>query len=324
LKVAILFNPISGAGKALAAAELLKRGLETDGVDVRLRPTERRPTSEWLAPALTDVDALVVAGGDGAVRMAAPEAARARVPLWHAPCGTENLFARAFGMRADPRSVARALVAGKTRAIDLARADHEHFNIMASVGFDADVVHVLAARRTGAISHLSYARPILELARAWKPSQLAWSIDGEREELGPGLVVVGNLREYGVRLNPTPDAQPDDGLLDAVYLPARGALDLLSWVPLLRFGLAGKVSFASADYRARRGQHITLEASPAAKLQLDGDAATDAPAAGAAGSGAGVRGGGTGGGLGGGVGTPQPAARHFWTEPSALRVLLPG
>jgi hypothetical protein len=106
----------------------------------------------------------------------------------------------------------------------------------------------------------------------------------------------------------------------------------LSWVPLLRFGLAGKVSFASADYRARRGQHITLEASPAAKLQLDGDAATDAPAAGAAGSGAGVRGGGTGGGLGGGlgggtgggVGTPQPAARHFWTEPSALRVLLPG
>ena len=297
MKIAILFNPISGAGKALATAERLKRGLEADGVDVRLRPTERRPAVEWLAPALHDVDALIVAGGDGAVRMAAPESARARVPLWHAPCGTENLFARAFGMRSDPHSIARALVAGKTRTIDLGRADDEHFNIMASVGFDAEVVHMLAARRTGAISHLSYARPILELARSWRPSDLAWSIDGEREELGPGLVVVGNLREYGVRLNPTPDAQPDDGLLDSVYLPARNAMDLLGWVPLLRFGLAGRFAIPSANYRARRGREIRLETAPAARLQLDGDPS----------------------------GTLiSPKSRRFWTEPGALRVLLPG
>jgi diacylglycerol kinase family enzyme len=151
----------------------------------------------------------------------------------------------------------------------------------------------------------------LELARAWKPSQLAWLIDGEREELGPGLVVVGNLREYGVRLNPTPDAEPDDGLLDVVYLPARGALDLLPWVPLLRLGLAGKVPFASADYRARRGQHITLVASPDAKLQLDGDAAADAPIA----SGRATP--------SEGLGASGTVVRQFWTEPGALRVLLP-
>lgn len=296
MKIAILFNPISGTGKALAAAENLKRGLEADGVDVRLRPTERRPTAEWLGPALKGMDALVVAGGDGAVRMAAPESARARVPLWHAPCGTENLFARAFGMRTDPRSLARALVAGKTRAIDLGRADGEHFNIMASVGFDAEVVHMLAARRTGAISHLSYARPILELARSWRPSDLSWTIDGEREELGPGLVVVGNLREYGVRLNPTPDAQPDDGLLDSVFLPARNALELLGWVPLLRLGLAGRFVIPSSNYRARRGREIRLEAAPAARLQLDGDPS----------------------------GAIAPVvSRRFWTEPGALPVLLP-
>lgn len=269
MTVAILFNPISGRGRAMIAAQAIQRGLEDEGFEVALLPSERRSAEHWLRPALREASHLVVAGGDGAVRLAAPEAAHAKVPIWHAPCGTENLFARAFGNTRDPRQIARAVVSGRTRRIDLATANGEAFAIMASVGFDAEVVHRLSARRTGGISHLSYARPVLELLGAWQPPQLAWTVDGEREELGRGLIVVGNLPNYGVGLNPAREACPDDGWLDAVFIPARGALDLLPWVPLLRTGL----HMLHPLLRARRGAEIALHAREGARVQLDGDAA---------------------------------------------------
>ncbi|MFM7261216.1 MAG: diacylglycerol/lipid kinase family protein [bacterium] len=307
MSVVILFNPVSGSGRALAAAERLAQGLRAAGVEVRLLPTERRAAHAWLTPALAGARALVVAGGDGAVRMSAVEAARASVPLWHAPCGTENLFARTFGMTSEPADVARALAVGRTAQVDLGRADDESFAIMASVGFDAEVVHFLAARRTGAISHLSYVRPILELARSWRANHLAWEIDGEREQLGHGMVVVGNMRAYGVRLNPAAEAVHDDGLLDAVFIPAHRAMDLLAWAPLLRLGLAHRlpdwVAAHGGGHRMRRGARIELTADPAARLQLDGDPSSCSHDPGS--SNAVVR-------------------RCFWAEPGALRVLLPG
>jgi diacylglycerol kinase family enzyme len=307
MPVVVLFNPVSGVGRALAAAERLAQGLRAAGVEIRLLPTERRPANEWLRPALADARLLVVCGGDGAVRMSAIEAARASVPLWHAPCGTENLFARTFGMTAEPAAVARALAADRTTRLDLGRVDDESFAIMASVGFDAEVVHLVAARRTGAISHLSYARPILELAATWRASRLAWTIDGEHEELGEGIVVVGNMRAYGVGLNPAAEAVHDDGLLDSVFIPARRALDLLPWALLLRLGLAHRlpdwIAPHGGGHRMRRGAQIELISEPAARLQLDGDPSALSASAGS---------------------SDRVVRRRFWAEPGALRVLLPG
>jgi len=278
MAIAVVFNPVSGSGRAEQVASGLRDALERDGWIVELVPTERRSAAEWLAPALAGKDAVVVAGGDGAVRLVAPEAARAGVPLWHAPCGTENLFARSFGMTARANALSAALAGGRTRCIDLARVERgdgvggggsDDFVIMASVGFDAAVVHALTAKRRGAISHLSYAAPILASLESWRPSRLSWTIDGEREELGEGMVVVGNMPDYGARLNPVAGAECDDGELDAVFIPARGALDLLPWVPLLWTGLHRRHPLL----RERRGRRIELHISPVAELQLDGDAA---------------------------------------------------
>ena len=277
VQVVIAYNPVSGRGRAEAAAELLAAGLARDGMDVRRVASRRTDASEWLRPQLRGADAIVVVGGDGAVRAAAPEAACAGVPIWQVPQGTENLFARHFRMGADASLLASAIRARRVRAIDLAVAtlgggaalpERAHFAIMASVGFDADVVHALARSRTGAISHASYVPVMLECLRSWRPVELSWEIDGEREWLGRGIVVVGNLPEYGVRLNPTPDAKDDDGLLDAVFLPAERPLDALGWMPLLRARLHG----SHPDVRFRRAARLQIDAARAARVQVDGDA----------------------------------------------------
>ncbi len=272
MRVAVLYNPIAGAGRAERMARQIEVALRAAGFAVLAIPTQQDRAEDWLRPALTGVEALVVVGGDGAVRMAAPEAARAGIPLWHAAGGTENLFARFMRMSADPSAIVAALRALQVWEIDLGSANGAPFSIMASIGFDADVVHALAANRRGAISHWSYLAPIVRTMRLWKPPALTWTVDGVREELGQGMIVVGNLPNYGVRLNPTPDALPDDGLLDGVFLPAKGALEVASWIPYLWTGLHRR----HRQVRVRRGRVFEIQASVPARLQLDGDAAGDA------------------------------------------------
>jgi diacylglycerol kinase (ATP) len=269
VRVAIVYNPVSGSGRARAVAARLEGELRAGRVESVLVETRPSAASEWLGQALDGVDAVVVAGGDGAVRLVAPVASARAVPIWHAPSGTENLFARAFGMSASGAAIAASLTARRTRDIDLANANGEPFALMASVGFDADVVHDLASVRRGGITHLSYVAPILRTVRSWRPTALAWTIDGEREELGEGMVVIGNLPDYGMRLNPAAGACPDDALLDAVFLPAGSSLELAAWVPFLRTGLHR----TRPGLRERRGSVVELHCARRCRVQLDGDAA---------------------------------------------------
>lgn len=276
MRVLIAVNPVSGRGRAARSADALAAGLSRAGIACSTIATAREAASAWLRPELEGATALVVVGGDGAVRSVAHEAALAQVPLWHAPMGTENLFARHFGMTADIAAVAGAIERGIVAKVDIGAATTDardgaagHFAIMASVGFDAEVVHALARRRTGAITRALYLPAMLECAARWKPPELSWTIDGEPEQLGRGMVVIGNLPEYGVRLNPTPHARRDDGALDAVFLPADGGWSAIAWMPLLRLGVHG----AHPSVRFRRGTRIEVHASTPARIQLDGDPA---------------------------------------------------
>lgn len=278
MTVVVVYNPVSGRGRAEAAARSLAVELARAEIATRIVASRREDPAAWLRPELPDASAVVVAGGDGAVRLVSREAARAALPLWQLPLGTENLFARAFGMSGEAVAIIAALRAGRAREIDVglaavagAAAAEQHFAIMASVGFDAEVVHALGRTRAGGIRHASYVAPVLESLGSWKPAELAWEIDGEAESLGRGIVIVGNLPEYGVRLNPTPSAVPDDRALDAVFIPASSPLAALAWMPLLRAGLHAR----HPEVRFRRGARIGLFASGPVRLQLDGDPAGD-------------------------------------------------
>ncbi len=171
---------------------------------------------------------------------AAAAAAEAGVPVYHYPLGTENLFAREFGMSRDVERLAAGVAAWKVREVDLPtlrREGHEEFPflIMASLGPDAGVVARLTATRRGPISHLSYLGPGLREFFAPMLPDLRVLVDG-REVVagGRGMLVVANMRQYGVRLDPAIAAQPDDGQLDVVFFPASGSARLVVWLAASR------------------------------------------------------------------------------------------
>ena len=215
----------------------------------------------------------MVVGGDGAVRSAADAAIGNRTPLYHVPFGTVNLFAREFAMSGRPQRLLGALRDYRVRWVDAALAGGRRFLLMASVGFDAQVVHDLARGRGASISRLSYLGPMARQMRRWRPPKLAVTVDGAPLDLAePGMVVVANCRRYMWGLNPAARADMTDGKLDVVYLPVRGKADLLGWMGRC---LRGR---HLADPRLVHclGSSVRIDCDEAQSVQLDGDPSPDA------------------------------------------------
>jgi len=274
VRIAVVFNPISGRGRSAAAAAEIANALQGASHEVTLIRSEPTGVESWLEPALRpsprSAGLLVIVGGDGAVRLASHAASRWGVPIYQVPMGTENLFAREWGMSRRPSALLQAIARGRIATVDSARANGEHFLLMVSVGYDADVVHDLAAHRAGGISHLSYLGPMLRQMRSHQPSRLTIHVDGVRIDDGtPGFAVVANSRQYAVRLNPACRARMDSGHLDIVWFPCTGILDLVGWMMRCQLGL--HVDDPRLVYSI--GRTVTIESTVPFRHQLDGDAA---------------------------------------------------
>lgn len=277
MHVAIVANPRSGRGAAGDAAEGLRVRLSRAGIASRAVSLDAA-AAEWSASTIR-ARAVVAVGGDGTVRSVAGRLAGSALPLAILPTGTENLAARALGHPAAVDRLVQDLASPRARPVDLGvvrragHADHP-FIVMASAGFDAAVVAALDAVRHGPISHASYLAPILRTARSWRPPRIAATPAGGAVVVGTGQLVVANAAAYALRLDPCRGANPADGLLDAVLLPASGAWALVRWAVRLRCSAdpgRGAVRARSASW--------AIELDRPVPLQADGDLVPGRPAA---------------------------------------------
>lgn len=268
MRVVVLYNPVSGAGRSKLTGRQVAIRLEEAGHDVTSVATALEPTEQWLDPCMTDCDVVVVVGGDGAVRMAADSAAKCGAAIYHFPGGTENLFAREFGMDRTVGRLVSALDRFDVQEIDLATANGATMVLMTSIGFDAEVVHDLASCRGNSISHLSYGPPMMRQFVRWSPTNVTISVDGRDVVTDrAGFVVVANSRQYAARLNPAWKASMGDGLLDVLFLPVATRKALLGM--LFMHGMKQQSRMKSTVYE--RGRSVTVRCAQRVHFQVDGD-----------------------------------------------------
>ncbi len=165
---------------------------------VDLLATAKEPPDAFIArisAAISGADLLIICGGDGTLHHTLPAVVGSGVPVYHLAMGTENLFARQFGMDRLPDTLASAIDRWQVQAVDVGRlmigSASQPFVLMCSLGPDASVIRRLDEARRGPISHLSYLKPIAaELADLWLP-RLTIDVDGQRlVENQQGMVVV--------------------------------------------------------------------------------------------------------------------------------------
>jgi len=271
--VAIQRNRSSGSGKRAGLVMDLIRALKSRGIRPRLYARRADFDAAVSDPARRDqLVAAVAAGGDGTVLDLVNR--HPDLPICILPLGTENLLAKAFQIPQCGQTVAQIIAEGHSQQIDCGWINGRRFLIMASVGFDAEVVHRLhAARGGGHVRHWTYVRPILATLFPFRPQKLRVTVDDLPTVHEGELVVVANLRSYALNLGLVPTASGTDGILDARIFRARSLVEILMQFARV---LTGRHERCGSVIQLR-GKTLRIESNVPVPIQVDGDPAGMTP-----------------------------------------------
>ena len=221
--------------------------------------------------------ALVVVGGDGSVHTAvATLLSRGELsadrPIGLIPLGTGNDLARTLGIPLDPAAAARALLAGRSRPLDLVVDDAGGVVVNAvHLGVGAEAAEKASALKDR-LGRAAYAVGSVAAGAGATGWHLQVVVDGvpvdvDREVL---MVAVANGRTIGGGAPLAPDASPDDGLADVVVATSTGPLARLGFAVALRAG----EHVERDDVLVVRGRSVTVTGDP---FPLNADGELDGP-----------------------------------------------
>jgi diacylglycerol kinase (ATP) len=273
MRTCVIVNPNAGSvGEIAALRETLGRLPET-----AVLLTEKPGDAETLAArALTSgAGQVVAAGGDGTlnevVNGLAAGFGRARLGLL--PLGTGNDFARSIGVPADLEDALAVLAAGRTRAVDVGRAEisgrKRWFINMAAGGF-AGAVSEKAGEVKDRWGPLAYLRAAVGTLPELRGFAARVTLDGgERLEIEAFNVVVSNGRFVAGGIPAAPQSLLDDGRLDLMIVPSVSIPKLAVLVPQVLLG-----RHAGSDLLLfRQAARLEIAAEPPMSFNLDGELA---------------------------------------------------
>ena len=279
--VAVIVNPTKFDNLSAVRARVTK-GCLAAGWDQPLwvETTAQDPGTGQARQAVRDGAILVCPlGGDGTVRAVAAALVGTETPMGLLPAGTGNLLARNLNLPVDSLDDAlKVALTGQNKRVDVGRltvdqsGEHEHpekhiFLIMAGLGFDAAIMADAPERLKKTVGPLAYTFSGVKNLRG-PQFKVRMKIDGEAEFTRRArTVVIGNCGKLTGGLVLMPQAEVDDGWLDAVILSPAG---VVGWV-----AVAGRLVSKKRKGHKRVDHHrlksVTIRTDRPERVQIDGD-----------------------------------------------------
>jgi diacylglycerol kinase (ATP) len=270
MPAAVIFNPYADHWQARVRWPAVQSAFAAEGIAHRLyETTGPGQAGDFAQEAVRSGQTpIVAAGGDGLIGEVVNGLVRAgsRGPLGIMPLGTANDLADVLGIPRDLSLAARVIASGARRVIDLGVVNGRAFANNSGVGMEAAVTltHIGLRRLHGVTRYVAAAMLTVMRRPAWA-ARLEW--DAGAYEGSLTLVSVGNTRRTGGVFFMTPDAAPDDGLLDVVFAPALSRPRLLRLLPMTMKG----THVRRPEVRSLRTSALRIVIAPGAPVQADGE-----------------------------------------------------
>ncbi len=271
MKAVLICNPRAGKHQGDGALQPAIEVLERSGWSICLQNSTGPGHATSLARTAVseNMDAVLVAGGDGTLNEAAQALVGTSTALGYLPYGTVNIWARETRTPLRPLGAARAIVDGRIEQIDAGIANDRYFLLMAGIGFDGEVVRRAKAleqykRRFGIAPYILAGIGSLPFYRG---ADVELRYSGVIRRLQALMVVVSNTRLYGGRFHFTPKAIANDGWLDVCIVKGRGPLATVRQsLPLL---LTGGITYSDVEFF--RVNDLSVQTDVPLLFQLDGE-----------------------------------------------------
>ena len=257
-------------GNAAQTADIVHTTARGDAARITTEAAARTEHRPW---------AVVACGGDGTIQEVAGALARARAEqgcapvLGLSPAGRCNDFARALSISRQPADIARVLLEGDVKPVDLGRVNDRYFCSVATMGIDAAVSSYVDTMRLPLKGTIAYVYGAVRVLLRYKPCRIR--IEGPFGKIDKAVFLASsaNTSSYGGAIPIVPQAVPTDGHLDLCVIGAISKLRALWVIPIVMLGRHRKlrgVSFYKAD-------RLTIESDTPLDMWADGEAIAHTP-----------------------------------------------
>lgn len=276
MKHLFLVNPAAGKRDATEAYSAQIKAC-CQGLDWELKVSQKPgDITRWAREAAETGDDLRIyaCGGDGTLNeVVNGVAGHDNVAITHWPGGSGNDFIKIFSDTAPFRDLKELLNNPSEAAFDLICCNGHYGINSCSVGLDARIGTEVARYKRLPLVSGSGAYILSTLANVIKgihhPYQI--TLNGRTLEGGRTMIYVGSGRWYGGGFNPSPDADPTDGLLDVLLVEAVSRLTVAQVI-----GPYKKGQYAQYPHLIQHetATHVVVEAAAPEAIQVDGELLT--------------------------------------------------
>lgn len=281
-EVALILNPVKNDAEQVRGKVMDAVRHYGFGEALVLETAEDDAGTQMARDAIeAGVGLVIVAGGDGTVRLVAEELTGSGIPLGVVPMGTGNLLARNLDLPInDLEECIRIALHGRRRVIDtvdirLTDADggqrRDTFTVIAGAGYDADIMGDTRDDLKSRAGWLAYSEAGLRHLGGARHEVTVTLDGGTTKRFKVRSVMVANCGMLTGGLELLPEAKLDDGLLDVVVLSPKHALD---WARI-----AAKTLVRSKRpipvLETEQATRVSIRLAEPMPSQLDGDATGD-------------------------------------------------
>lgn len=283
----VIVSSRSGGGKARHDWPEIANLLKAKSIEFIASITDHAYHAIELAreAVLSGFRKLLVVGGDGAVHevlnglYSQTEVSPSEVTVGLIPVGSGNDWSRLHRIPADyGRAVDLIAEAGvRTRLQDVAcvhtlmdgKPYCRYMMNIGGLGFDSDVCRRFdIAKEHGHAGDRQYLKSLLSGFLAYRPLRFRVVVDGEEFYHGTAFSVALGIGQYcGGGMRQTPDAIPDDGLINVTVVGKLSKWKFLSKVPSL---FRGDI-YRHKEVRHTTGRRVEISAAPYSYMEVDGE-----------------------------------------------------
>lgn len=271
-RLRLIYNPNAGRRKLTGQLDTVIRIFQESGYEVSVHRGGSPEDIEYIASQSTDVERLVIAGGDGSIHQAVNGllriSAEKRPTLGILPVGTANDLAFALHLPKSIPEACKVIAKGKAFEMDTGKVNDRYFVNVASAGLLTDVSQKVDVRVKNTLGQLAYFLKGIETLPSFRPFRVEFEHDGQQYSEEVVLFMVANGLSVGGLRQLVPKASLTDGKLDVLMVPSAGWPETIR---LLVSVLSGEKAENETIKEFQTAKELTIRTDRPISSDLDGE-----------------------------------------------------
>jgi YegS/Rv2252/BmrU family lipid kinase len=287
----VIVNPNAGKGRGGKDWKHISSLLDRKGIHFEARFSERKGHAERIAIEAVNSGFrnIIVVGGDGTLHEVVNGVLKntacysTEISIGLIPVGTGNDWGRMFGIPLNYEGAVKIIDEEKTMLHDAgmviyfegAETITRYFINIAGIGFESAVVkRTNLQKERGYGGKFIYLYNLLVTLFSYKNKKVRITVDGEKKKYRTFSINIGNGRFCGGGMRQTPNAIPDDGLLDITVITEMGKIEIIRNLGILYNGQI----LSHPKIKGFRCKTFSIESDQPIYLEADGELLGHTPA----------------------------------------------